>query len=40
MSMITREEADRIAEKWVSDNAPAGTSPTPVVHEFDLGYVV
>jgi hypothetical protein len=38
--MITRGEAERIAEKWVSDSAPAGTSPTPIVHEFDLGYVV
>ncbi len=38
--MITREEADQIAEKWVSQTAPAGVSPTPMVHEFDLGYVV
>lgn len=38
--MITREEADQIAERWVSQNAPAGASPSPMVHEFDLGYVV
>jgi hypothetical protein len=38
--MITREEAERIATKWVSDSAPAGTSLTAMVHEFDLGYVV
>src|SRR6266571_4524619 len=38
--MITREEADRIAEKWLGEGAPAGASPTPMVQEFDLGYVV
>lgn len=38
--MITREEADQIAEKWVRDSAAPGTSPAPAVREFDLGYVV
>lgn len=38
--MITREEADQIAEKWVADSAPAGSDPAAVVHEFELGYVV
>jgi hypothetical protein len=38
--MITRDEADRIAEKWVRDSAAPGASPTAAVHEFDLGYVV
>jgi hypothetical protein len=38
--VITREEADRIATKWVSDSAPDGASLTALVNEFDLGYVV
>lgn len=38
--MITSDEADQIAEKWVRDSATAGASPTPAVHEFDLGYIV
>lgn len=38
--MITPEEAERIATKWVSDSAPAGASLTAMVTEFDLGYVV
>jgi hypothetical protein len=38
--MITREEADQIAEKWVAESASAGAAPAAVVHEFDLGYVV
>lgn len=38
--MITREEAEQIAAKWVRDSAPAGASLTAVVNEFDLGYVV
>ena len=38
--MITREEADQIAEKWLSESAPAGASQIPMVQEFDLGYVV
>lgn len=38
--MISREEAERIAEKWVNDSAPAGVTLTPLVDEFDLGYVV
>src|SRR3954468_15993815 len=40
MSMITLDEAQRIAEKWVSESAPIGSSLTPIVREFDLGYVV
>lgn len=38
--MITREEADQIATKWVSDSAPDGVDAESVVHEFDLGYIV
>lgn len=38
--MITREEAEQIAEKWVADSAPPDVSLTATVHEFDLGYVV
>jgi hypothetical protein len=38
--MITLDEAELIAEKWVNDSAPAGASFTVAVHEFDLGYVV
>jgi YwqJ-like deaminase len=38
--MITRDEAELIAEKWVNDSAPVGVSFTVTVHEFDLGYVV
>jgi hypothetical protein len=38
--MITREEADQIAGKWLSESAPAGASQIPMVQEFDLGYVV
>jgi YwqJ-like deaminase len=38
--VITRDEAERIATKWVSDSAPAGASLTALVNEFDLGYVV
>jgi hypothetical protein len=38
--MITRDEAELIAEKWVNDSAPAGVSFPVRVHEFDLGYVV
>ena len=37
---ISREEADQIAQRWVAASAPAGTELTPVVHEFDLGYLV
>ncbi|HVX46875.1 MAG TPA: YwqJ-related putative deaminase [Mycobacteriales bacterium] len=40
MSSITRDEADRIAQKWVADSAPPGATFTAAVHEFDLGYVV
>lgn len=37
--MITRDEADLIAEKWVADSV--STVPlTAAVREFDLGYVV
>jgi hypothetical protein len=38
--MISREEAEHIAAKWVSDSLPSGTSSTSGIHEFDLGYVV
>ncbi len=38
--MISREEADQIAQRWVAESAPADTELTPIVHEFDLGYVV
>lgn len=38
--MITREEAEQIAERWVRESAPAGKTLTARVHEFDLGYVV
>jgi hypothetical protein len=38
--MITREEANQFAEQWVRESAPAGTSLTAMVHEFDVGYVV
>lgn len=38
--MITRDEAELIAEKWVNDSAPVGVSFAVAVHEFDLGYVV
>ncbi len=38
--MITRDEAQLIAEKWVNDSAPAGVTLAVAVHEFDLGYVV
>src|SRR5262245_58004347 len=38
--MISREEADQIAEKWIRENGPEGVSVTVVVDEFDLGYVV
>lgn len=38
--MITREEAERIAEEWVNESAPDGVALAPQVHEFDLGYVV
>jgi hypothetical protein len=38
--MISRDEAQRIAEKWVSGAMPAGASPSLEIHEFDLGYVV
>jgi hypothetical protein len=38
--MITREEAEQIAEKWVADSSPDGISLTATVHEFDMGYVV
>jgi hypothetical protein len=38
--MITRDEADQIAKRWVDDSAPPGVPLTPTVHEFDLGYVV
>jgi hypothetical protein len=40
MPVITREEAERIATKWVSDSAPDGVTLTALVNEFDLGYVV
>jgi hypothetical protein len=37
--MITRDEADQIADKWVADSV--STVPlTAAVREFDLGYVV
>jgi hypothetical protein len=39
-SILTRDEAELIAEKWVNDSAPAGVSFTVTVYEFDLGYVV
>lgn len=38
--MITRDEAELIAEKWVNDSAPVGVSFAVTLHEFDLGYVV
>ncbi|MBM7790147.1 SUKH-3 domain-containing protein [Tenggerimyces flavus] len=38
--MITRDEAGLIAEKWVADSAPPDVRLIPMVHEFDLGYVV
>jgi hypothetical protein len=38
--MITRDEAELIADKWVNDSAPTGVSFAVTVHEFDLGYVV
>ena len=39
--MITRDEAEQIAEKWIRDGGAApGASPTAALHEFDLGYVV
>lgn len=40
MPSITRDEADRIAAKWVADSTPPGRTLTAAVHEFDLGYVV
>jgi hypothetical protein len=40
MPMITREEAEQIADKWVGDSAPEGGTLIPTVHEFDLGFVV
>src|SRR5882757_267409 len=40
MPSITRDEAERIAEKWVADSAPPDIPLTPAVHEFELGYVV
>lgn len=38
--MITREEAEQTPEKGAVENAAAGTSLTPMLHEFDVGYVV
>jgi hypothetical protein len=38
--MITRDEAEQIAEQWVAESAPPGVSLTAEVYEFDLGYVV
>jgi hypothetical protein len=38
--MITRDEAEQIAVKWVGDSAPPDVTLTAEVHEFDLGYVV
>ena len=38
--MITGDEAELIAEKWVNDSAPAGVSFKVTVHEFNLGYLV
>ncbi|HEY3716407.1 MAG TPA: YwqJ-related putative deaminase [Jatrophihabitantaceae bacterium] len=37
--MITRDEADQIAEKWVADTV-SSVPLTAAVREFDLGYVV
>lgn len=39
-SVITRDEAEQIAEQWVRDSCPPDVDLAPVVHEFDLGYVV
>ena len=33
--MITREQAELIAEKWVNDSAPVGVSFPDTVHDFD-----
>jgi len=38
--MITRDEAELIAEKWVNDSTPAGVSFKATVHDFNLGYLV
>jgi hypothetical protein len=40
MSMITRAEAEQVAEKWVRDSAPPEPELTAALYEFDLGYVV
>jgi hypothetical protein len=40
MSTITRDEAERVAEKWVRDSAPPEPPLTATLYEFDLGYVV
>jgi len=38
--MITRDEAEQIAEQWVAESAPPEATLTAEVYEFDLGYVV
>jgi hypothetical protein len=38
--MITRDEAERIAEQWVAESAPPDVSIAAELYEFDLGYVV
>jgi hypothetical protein len=38
--MITRDEADQIAEKWVAKGDSSPVQLTAVVEEFDLGFVV
>ncbi len=39
--MITREEADAVAAVWAArDSQRRGYECTPMVHEFDLGYLV
>ncbi|MBM7790177.1 YwqJ-related putative deaminase [Tenggerimyces flavus] len=38
--MIDREEAARIASRWVAASTPSHPAATAVVHEFELGFVV
>jgi len=38
--MITRDEAEQIAEQWVAESAPPAVPLSAEVYEFDLGYVV
>ncbi len=40
-SMITREDAEQTAARWArSETARTGVPATPMVHEFDLGFVI